>query len=296
MVGTGSSCHGVGAQRVSPWLWFLPVILLLSVVTLYPAAVVVWLSVQKTRFYEPLGFAGLRNYTRLLTSDAFWQFSLNSLLYVVGTLAAVLPSGLGLALLLQALGFARNVVRTILLLPWTLSMAVLGSFWIWLLNPSYGPISYWLQRLGVAPGLMLGDPQLALPLLIVVTAWWTFPYVMVMMSAALQGIPRELYEAVNIDGAGRVAAFRYVTWPFIAPTLGSTALILSILYLTLVTLIIVLTGGGPLGSTTTWSFEIFRAGFQSVDLAPASALSIVVLIVNLGLGVVYTKMSGRAAA
>lgn len=87
-----------------------------------------------------------------------------------------------------------------------------------------------------------------------------------------------------------------MTWPFIAPTLATTGLVLAILYLTLVTLIVVLTGGGPLGSTTTWSFEVFRSAFQAVDISPGSALSIVVLAVNLLLGVAYTKLVGRVSA
>jgi len=266
------------------------------VVTVYPAVVVVWLSLQKTRYYQPLGFVGLSNYVRLLTSASFRQLTANSLLYVTGTLALVLTGGLGTAIFLQVLGRARSVLRVVLLIPWTLSMAVVGSFWLWLLNPSFGPVTYALRSLGIEPGLMLGDPRFALPLVILITAWWSFPYAMVMMSAALQGIPRELYEAVSIDGGARFASFRFVTWPFIAPTLGSTALVLAILYLTLVTLIIVLTGGGPLGSTTTWSFDVFRNAFQAVDIAPASALSIIVLGVNLLLGVAYTKLMGRVSA
>ena len=296
--GHGSVVTGVIRRQrwLAPWLWFLPVLILVSVVTLYPAAVVVWLSLQTTRFYQTLGFAGVSNYVQLLTSASFWHLNVNSLLYVTGVLALVLPGGLGSALLLQALGRGRSLLRVILLIPWTLSLAVLGSFWLLLLNPSYGPVSYVLTSIGIAPGLMLGDPQLALLLVILVTAWWSFPYVMVMMSAALQGIPQELYEAVSIDGGSRLASFRYVTWPFIAPTLGSTGLVLAILYLTMVTLIIVMTGGGPLRSTTTWSFEIFRDGFQSIDVAPASALSIVVLAINLLLGYAYTKLTGRVGA
>jgi ABC-type sugar transport system permease subunit len=272
-------------RRLIPLLWFAPLILLLSVVTFYPLVAVVWLSFLDTRFYEPLRFAGLANYVRLLGSDSFRQLTTNSLVYVAGTLLLVIPGGLGIAILLQGLGRARDVLRTILLIPWTLSMSVVAIVWLWLLNPSYGPVAYVMRLLGIQPGLMLGDPRLALPILILITGWWSFPYAMVMLSAALQGIPQELYEAVNIDGGGRLANFRYVTWPFIVPTLGSTALVLAILYLTLVTLILVLTGGGPLGATSTWSFQVFRDGFQSIDVSRASALSLVVLIVNLALSV-----------
>ena len=277
----------------SAWLWFAPVVLLLVAVTLYPTVLVGWISFQKTRYYTLAGFAGLANYGDVLGSAQFRQITANSLLYVVGTLALVLPIGLLSAMALQTLGRFGVALRTLLLVPWTLSMAVVAAFWLWLLNPSYGLIAFGLGELGIEPGLMLGDPALALPLMVLVTAWWSFPYATVMMSAALQSVPRELYEAVDIDGGGTVARFRYVTWPHLAATLGSTGLALAITYLTLITLIIVLTGGGPIGATTTWSFEIFRNTVQSVDISPAAVLSIVVLIVNLALGFAYTRWTGR---
>jgi len=279
--------------RTHPWLWFSPVLLLLLTVTLYPSALVIWISFQKTRYYALEGFVGLTNYVEVLSSAKFLQLSTNSLLYVLSCLAVVLPLGLATAMLLQSLGRLGTALRVALLVPWTLSMAVVGAFWLWVLNPSYGLLSYALDSIGITPGLMLGDPGLALWLLVLVTAWWSFSYATVMMTAALQGVPRELHEAVSIDGGGAQARFVHVTWPHVAPTLGSTALALSIIYLTLITLIIVLTGGGPIGATTTWSFEVFRDTVQSVDISPAAVLSVVVLVVNLALGGLYIRWTGR---
>ncbi len=279
----------------APILWFAPALVLLLAVTLYPTAVVLWLSLHRTRFYEVLGFTGLNNYVAVLGSQAFWDLTFNSLAYVVGALAIVLPVGLLSALSIQSMKGGAAYVRVLLLLPWTLSMGVVGSIWLWLLNPSYGPVTYLLRSIGVTPGLMLGDPSIALLLVIIVTAWWSFPYVMVLMSAALQSIPTELYEALDIDGGGFRARLRHVVWPHIGATLGSTALALGILYLTLITLILVLTGGGPLGATSTWSFEVFVTAFRSVDISPSSVISIVVLIVNLLLGLLYTRLTGRVS-
>ncbi|MDM0057656.1 carbohydrate ABC transporter permease [Variovorax fucosicus] len=279
----------------SRFAWFAPAVVVLLAVTLYPTAVVLWLSVHRTRLYEVIEGVGLANYASVITSPAFIELSINSLLYVFGALALVLPLGLAGALALQNLARGAALVRTLLLLPWTLSMGVVGCFWLWLLNPSYGPISFLLRSLGLEPGLMLGDPSLALVLVIAVTAWWSFPYVMVMMSASLQSIPAELYEAIEIDGGGLRARLRHAVWPHIAPTLGSTALTLGILYLTLITMILVLTGGGPLGSTATWSFEVFSSAFRSVDLSPSSVISVVVLLVNLFLGYLYSRLTGRVS-
>jgi multiple sugar transport system permease protein len=284
------------ANRFSwaPFLWFTPAILILFLVTLYPTIFVIWLSFQKTKYYELVGFTGLANYVEVLRSSEFWDTTIISLSYVGGSLAGAMILGLGSALVLNRAGVTGSALRVFILFPWTLSMSVVGSIWLWLLNPSFGPVPYVIQKLGIDPGLMLGDPGMALPLIIIVTAWWSFPYVMVMATAAMQSIPKELYEAVEIDGGGAFVKFRYVTLTEILPTLGSTALTLSIMYLTLMTLIIVMTGGGPLGSTTTLSFEAFRGTVQAVNIGPTAVVSIVVLIINVALGALYSRLTGRA--
>jgi multiple sugar transport system permease protein len=236
---------------------------------------------------------GLANYAEVFGSSAFWDTTFISLSYVVGSLAGALVLGMAAALVLNKAGATGTALRVFILFPWTLSMSVVGSIWLWLLNPSFGPIPYLMQIIGFDPGLMLGDPGLALPLIIVVTAWWSFPYVMVMATAAMQSIPKELYEAVEIDGGGALIKFRYITLTQILPTLGSTALTLSIMYLTLMTLIIVMTGGGPLGATTTLSFEAFRGTIQAVNIGPTAVVSIVVLLINVALGALYTRLTGR---
>jgi len=286
---------GKSGFEVGPFLWFVPALLILVLVTLYPSVFVMYLSFQKTRYYELTGFVGLANFVEVLSSSAFRSTTIISLLYVVGSLALATILGVAAALVLNNAGLTGSALRVLILFPWTLSMSVVGSIWLWLLNPSFGPIPYIMQIAGLDPGLMLGDPGLALPLVIAVTAWWSFPYVMVMVTAAIQSIPKELYEAVEIDGGGAIVKFRYITLTQILPTLASTALTLSIMYLTLMTLIIVMTGGGPLGATSTLSFEAFRGTVQAVNIGPTAVISIVVLLINIGLGVLFTRLTGRVS-
>ena len=283
-------------KELRPLLWFLPVLLLLLTVTLYPTLFVLWMSFQKTRFYELAGFVGVANYVEALSSRAFWETTYTSLVYMIGSLVLSLGLGVLAALVLNNLSRGGAALRVLTLVPWTLSMAVVGTIWLWLFNPSYGPISYSMRELGMSPGLMLGDPELALWLTILVTSWWTFPYAMVIVTAAIQSIPKDLYEAVAIDGGSWRAKLRYVTWPHLIPTLGSTALTLGIVYLTLITLLIVLTGGGPLGATTTLSFEVFRGTVQAHNIGPTAVYSIAILLANVGLGVLYMRITGRVTA
>ena len=275
-----------------PLLWFAPLIVLLSTVLLYPVGYLAWVSLSETNYYVVTKYVGLANFTELFTSSDFLDISATSLLFLFATLLLALAVALGFALLLHSLPRrAATLTRTVLLLPWTLSTTVVGCLWLWLLNPSYGLVQYGLSLTGAQPSLMLGDPELALWLVIVATAWWSFPYAMVLITAALQSIPQELYEAVQIDGGSAMHRFLHVTWPHILPTMTNAAIALTILYLALVSLLIVMTGGGPLGATTTWSYQIFRQTMQNADIAPAAALSVVVVLVNVCLGVASSRLS-----
>ena len=175
-------------KELRPLLWFVPVLLLLLTVTLYPTIFVVWMSFQKTKFYELTGFVGLANYADTLSSRAFWETTYTSLVYMAGSLVLSLGLGVLAALVLNNLKRSGAVLRVFTLVPWTLSMAVVGTIWLWLFNPSYGPISYSMRAVGVSPVLMLGDPELALWLTILVTSWWSFPYAMVIVTAAVQSL------------------------------------------------------------------------------------------------------------
>jgi multiple sugar transport system permease protein len=277
------------------WLWFAPVLVLLMIVMVYPTMSLVWMSLHEMKFFQTTKFVGFQNYKDVMSSDGFSQLVSVSFMFVGGTLVLALTIGLGTALLVQSLGKRTSgAVRTVLLLPWTLSMTVVGCLWLWLLNPSYGPVKFALSKFNVQSGLMLGNPDAALPLVIIAAAWWSFPYAMVLIAAALQSVPKELYNAVDIDGGAGIHRFRYVTWPHVAPTLGSTGLALAITYFTLVSLIIVMTGGGPLGATTTFSFAIFKETVQSVDISPAAVISMIILFANIVLGVIYKVVAAKS--
>src|SRR4030095_12777398 len=140
-------------KELRPLLWFVPVLLLLLTVTLYPTLFVVWMSFQKTRYYELMGFVGLANYVDTLSSRAFWEITYTSFLYMAGSLVLSLGLGVLAALVLNNLKRGGALLRVLTLVPWTLSMAVVGTVWLWLFNPSYGPISYAMRAVGLSPGL-----------------------------------------------------------------------------------------------------------------------------------------------
>ena len=177
-----------------PIIWFGPALILLFAVTLYPTAVVVWLSLNRTRYYDVIGWVGARqlrfcaDLNRILGSHA-------QLPHLYGGLSRHRIAGRAVLRhwRLQTMKRGASYFRVLLLLPWTLSMGVVGCFWLWLLNPSYGPISYAMKSTWTYARPDAGRSGTSLCcLLIVVTAWWSFPYVMVMMSAACKAFRRTL--------------------------------------------------------------------------------------------------------
>jgi multiple sugar transport system permease protein len=122
-------------KELRPLLWFVSVLLLLLTVTLYPTLFVVWMSFQKTRYYDLAGFVGLANYVDTLSSRAFWETTYTSLVYMAGSLVLSLGLGVLAALVLNNLTRGGAVLRVLTLVPWTLSMAVVGTIWLWLFNP-----------------------------------------------------------------------------------------------------------------------------------------------------------------
>lgn len=214
-------------------------------------------------------YVGVGNYTRVLADAGLWRSIKNSLTFGLGSLAGSIPVGFGLALLLNQVGRLKGPLRVLILTPWVMSQAVVGILWMWLLNPAYGPVARLADLLGLPKLLFLSSPDLAMPTLIAITIRWSYPFPMVLIPGALQTVPRELYEAVIVDGGSRWVSFRYVTVPFIRNTVASAGIVLVLHYLNMVTLILVTTAGGPLSRTETFSLRIFLDMFVRYRLSDA---------------------------
>jgi len=272
------------------WPLVAPSVVLVSMVFLVPVLIVVWVSLHRMDYFEIDSFAGLGQYTELFQDSTFWQQLTITLVYVFGSLAVSVVAGFAFALLLQGTGRFRAFFRAALLLPWALSQATVAIVWVWMLNPAYGPVSFLLQKLGFPQSLLLGSPTLALPLLIAVTAWWATPYAMVLFDAALQSLPAELYEAAAVDGARDRDAFFHLTMPLMKPTIAAASSFLAILFFAIVTLPLVLTGGGPLNKTETLSLNLFTESIiGGQNVGRGAAVAIVILLTNVLFGVVMLR-------
>jgi multiple sugar transport system permease protein len=260
------------------WLWGLPAALLIGVVLVYPAlrSVVLSLTHQNLGTGFATVFAGTDNFVRLAADSRFHGSVAVTTIFVAVSVALEFVLGLVLALATSQMLGAQGVVRTLLLIPWTLPTAIVGVLWTWILNDQFGIVNHVLIQTGLldAPVAWLAHPSTALASMIAADVWKTVPFVFLILLAGLQSIPADLYEALAMDGAGPVAAFRYVTWPHLVP-FAFIALIFRIVQAFAVfDLVYVLTGGGPGGTTETVSLYAYQTTMRYLDFSYGSTIAV----------------------
>jgi len=267
-------------------LFFAPAVLLIVLFFYVPVVAGLVLSLTDFDIYaigapEVVRFVGLRNYSQMLASPAFWNALGNTLYFVlVGGPLSVLVS-LGAALLLHAkLVRGRALFRTIYFAPVVTTLVAVAIVWRYLYHPRYGLLNLVLGWFGLGPVDWLGDPQWSMPGIIVLSVWKNFGYNMLIFIAGLQNIPEERYEAAAIDGAGPWRRFRHVTLPGLAPIflfVGVTAMIGGF---QIFAEPYVMTQGGPLRSTTTLVLLMYEEGFRWWRMGVAAAIAFLLFLVT----------------
>jgi multiple sugar transport system permease protein len=276
--------------RVFPWLLLSPALALVVLVTFLPVVQAARLSLHETRYLEQGPFIGLAHYTAFLRDPLSRRNLLNTLTLTFASLAVTLPMALGLALLLNQPLPGRAVFRTILILPWVVSQVLAGLLWRWVDSPLIGPVAYVAGQLTNSRVDVLGNPNTAMLGVVAANVWRTFPFPMVLALAALQTVPDQLYEAARIDGAGRWASFRYVTFPMIQNTLLIATIILSVHCVNLIELPLVLTGGGPVNATEVLGLRVYREAFVLQNFGFGSAIAMVMFAINVVLSLGYIRV------
>jgi len=233
-------------------------------------------------------FYGLGNYADLVEDPVFWQAAVNSAVMTIIGVSIQVVLGTALALFFDLRLRGSWIVRGVLVLPMLLTPVVVGLMWRALLNPDWGMINWTLGQLGLPEPLWLGDPKLALWTLTVVDAWQWTPFVMVVVFARLQALPRDVFEASQVDGAGRVATLARVTLPLLAPAIVFAGVFRAIDAFRSFDVVFGLTYGGPGRFTTTMSFYTWETGFTFQRYGYASGLAYVMVIVaTIGLTVLF---------
>lgn len=281
-------------RTMLPAMFIVPAVVTVFLVSIYPVFDALLLSLYQTSYAQKLHFIGLANYVALWNDPTIWKSAANSLVYTGASLALVVPLSLGLALLLNAKVPFQSAARTIIVLPWVVSQTVVALLWAWLLNSDFGPVTYAVQSMTGARPALLASPIGAMVALIMVNVWASYPQATLLLLAAVQTVPRELYEAARMDGATAWRRFRFVTLPLIRPTLLVVLIQLTLLYFNMVTLIYTLTGGGPLGATDTLAVRVLKISFEDWNLGRGAALGLVITAFNFLMSALYVKALRRS--
>ncbi|HEY0857157.1 MAG TPA: sugar ABC transporter permease [Albitalea sp.] len=247
-----------------------------------------------------LRFVGLDNYLQLLQRPLFWKALGNTAYFVVVGVPLSIVVSLACAVLLQSrLARFKPLFRTALFAPVVTTLVAVAVIWRYLFHVKYGLVNHLLLGLGVDPIDWLGDPDWAMPTIILFAVWKNFGGNMIIFIAALQAIPEDLYEAARLDGAGPWEQFRHITLPSIAPIVLMVSILTTAGYFQLFAEPYVMTQGGPLQSTVSVLYLMYEEGFKWWNLGTASAVAfvlfVIIVVVTMGLMRVASRLTGERA-
>ena len=277
--------------RLNPGLAFaLPGLLLLLLVLGLPAIIAIANSF--TPIWSETKTFTLDNYIQLVQDGAFWESLRVTVIFVIGTVVLHLALGLVVALALNADIRGIWLFRVIAILPWTIPDVISGLVWRFMYDPTAGIINYFIDHLGVQNPYIewLAHPNLALPSVIFADVWRGYPFVMLILLAGLQAIPRELYEAARVDGASTLQEFRYITMPGIS-RMAQVALALDVIWqFRRFGLVYNMTQGGPGTATDILPLAIYRQFFKYFNFEYASAMAVVLAVIMIIISIPYVRM------
>jgi len=260
-----------------------PAVLLVAAFTLYPYIYALWSSIRVVSPLLPPAFAGLKNYKAVITSIYFLRAVKRTLIFTAASVPITVLLGLLTASLLNRPFFGDVALKALVLLPWAIPISISGVVWRGFFNDGWGALNALLYMAGIIPKYIgwLTTPSLATLVVITVQVWTQFPFATVLILAAMQAIPEELYEAAAIDGAGLLQRFSHITLPSIRAMLVIVIIFETLMGLTTFDLTYALTGGGPGTATTLISYFTWAESFKMLNFGNGSALAVILAVVSL---------------
>jgi multiple sugar transport system permease protein len=284
-------------RQLAPYLFIAAAAAYLLLLTGAPLVDGVWLSLTDTQLLNPTGgaFIGTENYSTLFGNADFAHSLVVTVIYSAATVLGSLVVGTAAAVAINTAFRGRAVARAILTFPWAVPTVAAVLVFSWIYNKDSGVLNHALSSVGFAKHGWLVDPAWSLLAVTLASVWKVFPFVMLVVLAALQSVPEELYEAARVDGADAFNRFRTVAMPFLLPTLRVTALLMTIWSFRRFEIIWLLTQGGPVGSTNALVINVYREAFVNSELGRSAAMGVVGLLLSTIVTVIFFYVD-RAAA
>ncbi|MGV4791908.1 ABC transporter permease subunit [Rhizobium sp. F40D2] len=279
-------------DRALAVLLLAPAGLLLALIIVYPVCRLIYTSFFNLSLTSglPAEFAGLDNYRLMIDDPVFWETTWNTILITLITVPGALLVGLALALLANLPFRTQWPVRLSLLIPWALPLSFAGLIFAWFFHSEYGVVNDVLNRLGFEGIIWFNSPNWAFAAICLTIVWKTSSFMALIILAGLQTIPRSLYEAADVDGAGRLRQFFEITLPLLKPSIVVALIFRTITALQTFDIPYMMTGGGPGTSTATLAMYIHQNTVSFLDLGYGSALAVVMFALSMCVTAVYLRM------
>src|SRR5690625_2090868 len=263
-------------------LFLLPALLIYTIFIIYPIISTLnyslfnWNGIQKDML-----FVGLQNYTNLLTDPAFWSALKNNLYVILVSIFIQIPLGLVMALILSSRLKGLKVLNVLFFLPYLMSTVAVGLLWVFMFDPINGSVNKLLEFLGFESIHWLASSGTAIIAVLIVIAWQFAPFFMILFRASIVGIPEELYEASDIDGANGLEPFFYVPLPSLMPTIVSSSILAVVGSLKTFDIFYVMLGGGSGNTTEILGTYMYRQSFVNFNMGYGSTIATMMLILAL---------------
>jgi ABC-type sugar transport system permease subunit len=268
-----------------PIEWLFPVIILVIIFTVYPVGYAIWNSLHQILLVLPTTpFVGIKNYIDVLKALYFRESLLNTLIFTVITSPVTVMISLGIARLLLTKFFGRGILRPIVLLPWAIPGSVAGILWLWIFHGQWGVLNGILKKFGIIHTYIpwLTNSILAKFSVMVAHIWTQVPFATILLMAALSIIPKDIYEAAEVDGASSFRKLINITIPQIKGMLVISLIYECIMGITNYDTTYSLTAGGPGGATTLLSYYIWAESFKMLHFGRGAALAVIISVITFG--------------
>lgn len=282
-------------DTIAAYLFLLPFLLVYGVFLVYPLLRGFWVSLHDwDLLIGQLAFVDFSNYIRMVQNDpVFWEAAWHTVEFVLYSTPLLVIIGLLLAIALNRDLPGMTFFRTVFFSSYVLSISVITLIWFMLLNPTRGLIGAVMEQMGMEPIAFLTNSAWAMPAIVITTVWWTAGFNIILFLAGLQDIPKAIYEAAELDGAGTFTTFFQITIPLLRRTILLVVILQIIASFQVFGQVFLMTGGGPNGRTRVLVQHIYETGFRGFELGYASAMSMFLFVVMLAVSLGQIIISNR---
>src|SRR5215510_13552160 len=279
-------------SQLQPYLFLAPSFAILLAFLIFPLSWNIYIAlhdVSLTTLLKDWEYVGPENFVTLFNDPNFYTSLKVTLMFVGGSVALQFGIGMLMAIVLNQQIRGSGVYRAILIIPWTISAVIAAFSFKFILDDNFGIMNYFLNQMGIESVGWLSDPNIVVWSLVIANVWYGTPFTLLFLTAGLLSINPSLYEAARIDGASKMRSLFHITLPLLKPFMIINLILITMWSVNLFDIQLIMTGGGPLFSSTTASLYMYRQAFEFGLLSKGAAAGIILILINLTVAIVYVK-------